>query len=179
MKRIVLNLLILISLIAGSVLINACDEGYRINTKEMIQEEQELLDEYMEIFVNDTIVETGRSFNYLDSLGYAFFESREGTTDTVKFGKKVGLRYVYYVIARDSTDTPGLYIDQSNYESPDPLVYTVGNIDVYNGVFSGLDMAVKHMTYESKAWVFISSSLWSRQDFTPRVLELEVTYLEK
>ncbi|PRY98308.1 hypothetical protein [Marinilabilia salmonicolor] len=179
MKRNVLNLLILISLIAGSVLMNACDEGYRINTKEMIREEQELMDEYLDIFVNDTVVETGRTLNYLDSLGYVFFETREGTDDTVKVGKKVGIRYVYYVIARDSTDTPGLYIDQSNYERPEPLVFTAGETDVYSGVFSGLNYAVTNMTYGSKAWVFISSSLWSRQDYTPRVLELEVTYLEK
>ncbi|WP_291856716.1 hypothetical protein [Marinilabilia sp.] len=178
MKRNVQNLLIFVSIIAGSVFMNACDEGYRINTKKMIQDEQDLLKEYLEI-VEDTLAKQGTHFNYLDSLGYAFFELREGTGDSVTVGKKVGLRYVYYQIGRDSTDTPGIYFDRTNYENPEPLVYTVGDVDVYNGIFTGLDLAVQHMTYNSKAWVFISSSLWTRQDFTPRVLELELTYIEK
>jgi hypothetical protein len=177
MKRNVQNLLIIVSIIAGSVFMNACDEGYTINTKKMIQDEQDLLNEYLEI-VEDTLSQLGAHFNYLDSMGYAFFELREGTGDSATVGKKVGLRYTYYQIGRDSTDTPGIYFSATNNDDPKPLVYTVGDIDVYSGIFSGLDLAVRHMTYNSKAWVFISSSLWTRQDFTPRVLELELTYLE-
>lgn len=190
MKRNILNLLFLVSVIAGSIFMNACDEGYRINTKKMIQDEQELMNDYLSRVVDpatsatvkDTLAANGDSIDRLDSLGYVFFELNKGTEDSVKSGKKVGFRYVYYEITRDSTGVPFIFPYSSNYHNEEPKTYSVsynvGEGNVYNGIYSGIDLALRHMAYGSKARVFVSSSLWN-QDYTPRVIDLEVTYVEK
>ncbi len=177
MKRNIFNLLFLVSVIAGSIFMNACDDGYRINTKKMIQDEQELMNDYLNS-VKDTLAANGDSIDRLDSLGYVFFELNKGTEDSVQLGKKVGFRYVYYEITRDSTGVPFIYPYSSNYHSEYPKTYTAGEVNVYDGLYSGIDLALRNMSRGSKARVFVSSSLWN-QDYTPRVIDLEVTYVEK
>ncbi len=176
MKQNIFNLLIIASVIAGSVLVTSCDEGYTINTKEMIQDEQDLMKEYL-LTVEDTLAADGDSINRLETDGYLFFELLEGTSDSVEVGKKVGFRYVYYEITRDSVGVPFIYPYSSNYHSENPRTYTVGEVNPSDGLFSGIDLAIRHMTYGSKARVFVSSSLWT-QDYTPRIIDLEVTYVE-
>jgi hypothetical protein len=176
MKRNILNLLVLVSVVAGSVFVTSCDEGYTINTKEMIQDEQDLMNEYL-FSVDDTLAANGDSINRLATDGYVFFELQEGNGDTVVVGKNVAFRYVYYEIARDSTGVPFIYPYSSNYHSEYPRTYKVGEVDAYNGLYTGIDLAIRNMTYGSKARVFVSSSLWT-QDYKPRVIDLEVTYVE-
>jgi hypothetical protein len=177
MKRNIFNLLIILSVIAGSVFVTSCDEGYRINTKKMIQDEQDLMQDYL-LTVEDTLAANGDSINRMESEGYLFFELQEGTGDPVEVGKKVAFRFVYYEIVRDSTGVSFIYPYSSNYHSEYPRSYTVGDVNPSNGLYSGIDLAISHMTYGSKARVFVSSSLWT-QDYTPRVIDLEVTYVEK
>ena len=177
MKRNIFNLLFLVSVIAGSIFMNACDDGYRINTKKMIQDEQKLMNDYLNS-VKDTLAANGDSIDRLDSMGYVFFELTPGNGDSVKVGKNVGFRFVYYEIARDSTGVPNIYFNNSNYHDEYPKTYTVGEVSPYDGIYSGIDLALRQMAYGSKARVFVSSSLWN-QDYTPRVIDLEVTYVEK
>jgi hypothetical protein len=177
MKRNVFNLLIFVSVIAGSVFVTSCDEPYTINTKKMIQDEQDLMNEYL-LIVEDTLAAYGDSINRLDSLGYVFFELEEGTGEPIMDGEKVAFRYMYFEIARDSAGVPGIYPYLSNYEEQYPRSYTKGEVDPRSGLYSGIDLAIGHMSFGSKARVFVSSSLWD-QRYTPRVIDLEVTYVGK
>lgn len=177
MKKFFVNILLIVSVLLGSVMINACDDGYRIDTKKLIREEQELMEEYFND-EKDSLAQLGDSIDELKENGFAFFETQKGTEDSVRIGKKVGFRYVYYEIVRDSLGNAFLYPYDSNYRSPSPMIYTVGNTNIYNGIYTGLDIALQNMAYGSKARAFISSSLWTN-DYTPRVIDLEVTYVEK
>ncbi len=179
MKNIALNLLLIASIFLGTILFNACDEGYRINTKENIREEQELMDDYLYLVKDSLDTISTRVVDSLENQGYLFYELEEGVGDTARVGKEAAFRYVYYEIARDSTGTPVLYRTNSNYSSESPAIYTVGEPVPSAGIFSGVDEAIQNMTYDSKALVFISSSLWLTRDFIPRVIEIELTYLEK
>ncbi|MGM0377341.1 MAG: hypothetical protein ACQEQ0_11225, partial [Bacteroidota bacterium] len=112
--KIVTNLLLIAAIFLGSLLFKSCDEGYRINTQEMMDEEQQLIDDYLDI-VKDTLQES--SVTMLDSMeerGFIFFELEEGEEDyPVEAGKEVGYRYTYYEIVRDSADNTMLYPYQS------------------------------------------------------------------
>ncbi|PWD98325.1 hypothetical protein [Marinilabilia rubra] len=179
MKNISINILLILAVLAGSVMINACDEGYRINTKELLQEEQALMEEYFNE-EKDSLAQLGDSIDDLRTNGFAFFETQEGTGDSVKVGKKVGFRCIYYEIVRDSLGVPFLFESYNNYGDPSPKIYIAGNPDIYNNIYPGVDEAIKNMTYGSKARAFISSRLWTgNYDYTPWVVDLEVTYLEK
>jgi hypothetical protein len=46
------------------------------------------------------------------------------------------------------------------------------------GTYPGIDIAMRNMAYGTKARIFVLSSLCSN-DYTPRVVDLEVTYVEK
>lgn len=177
MRNIALKLVLITSVIVGSIFMNACDEGYTINTKKMIQDEQDLMDEYLKQ-VEDTLAEMGDTINKMEEQGYLFFELEEGTGDSVEIGKKVGYRYVYYQIARDSTDVATLYAYESNYRSEKPVTYTVGAPNAYDGIYEGIDLAIRNMKMGAKARVFITSSLWNN-DYNPRAVDIEITYLEK
>ena len=185
MKNIAIKLLIIASVFGGTLVFNACDEGYRINTKKMIQDEQDLMEDYLQKEVNDsmTVKDTlteisSRVVDSMESEGFLFFELRKGSTDTVRIGKEVGYRFNLFEIARDSAGTPEIYFGGSNFGSDSPLIYTAGNPDVRRGVYAGIDQATRLMSRGSKARVFVSSSLWTN-DYRPRVIDIEVTYVEK
>lgn len=183
MKRISLKHTLIVLIIIVTASFNACDDGYRINTKEMIREEQELMDDYLKI-VYDTLKDV--SYNVIDTAedkSFLYFELKQGTGDSVQVGKEVGFRYMYFEIARDTTGTPLIYSYASNYESDRPFTYIVGNTSMYQdpnqGVtYPGVDIAIRNMAYGTKARVFLRSSLWNN-DYTPRVVDLEVTYVGK
>ncbi|MGM0532635.1 MAG: hypothetical protein ACQER7_14905 [Bacteroidota bacterium] len=177
--KIVTNLLLIAAIFLGSLLFKSCDEGYRINTQEMMDEEQQLIDDYLDI-VKDTLQES--SVTMLDSMeerGFIFFELEEGEEDyPVEAGKEVGYRYTYYEIVRDSADNTMLYPYQSNRGEEKPTIYTVGAPNAYEGIYNGIDLGIRFMNFGSKARMIVSSSLWSN-DYTPRVVDIEVTYIEK
>jgi len=177
--KIVTNLLLIAAIFLGSLFFNSCDEGYRINTQEMMDEEQQLIDDYLEI-VKDTLDESTVSMiDSMEERGYVFFEQEEGDEDfPVEAGKEVGFRYTYYEIVRDSADNVFLYPYESNRGAENPTMYTVGAPSAYQGIYNGIDVGVRLMNYGSKARMVVSSSLWSN-DYTPRVVDLEVTYIEK
>ncbi|MGQ1889770.1 hypothetical protein ACT29H_04950 [Thermophagus sp. OGC60D27] len=179
MKNITLKLLLTGFIIMALIVIPACDDGYTINTKKMLAEEKALMEDYY-FDVVDTLKEV--SYNIVDTADdktFVYFELRQGSGDSVKVGKVVGFRYVYYEIASDTTNTPFIYPYASNYHSDDPYIYTVGNTNTYQGgIYPGIDLALRNMAYGTKARVFIGSSLWTN-DFVPRVVDLEVTYIEK
>ncbi|MFW6043232.1 MAG: hypothetical protein ACOC1E_01165 [Marinilabiliaceae bacterium] len=177
--KIVTNLLLVAAIFLGSLFFKSCDEGYRINTQEMMDEEQQLIEDYLEI-AQDTLEDS--SVSVIDSMeerGYMFFELEEGDKDLpVEAGKEVGFRYTYYEIVRDTADNAALYPYQSNRGEDDPTIYTVGAPSAYEGVYEGIDVGIRHMNFGSKARMIVSSSLWGN-DYTPRVVDLEVTYIEK
>ncbi|WP_016778167.1 hypothetical protein [Anaerophaga thermohalophila] len=179
MKRISFKHTLIVLIIIVTASFNACDDGYRINTKEMIREEQDLMADYLDI-VHDTLKDV--SYNVIDTAGdnsFLYFELKQGTGDSVKVGKEVGFRYMYFEIARDTTGVPFIYPYASNYESDSPFTYVVGNTNMYQGgTYPGIDIAMRNMAYGTKARIFVLSSLWSN-DYTPRVVDLEVTYVEK
>ncbi len=185
MKNITFNLLLIASVFIGSIVLKSCDEPYTINTKKMISDEQELMTDYLNLEVDssltveDTLAAIGDTINKLEDDGYLYFELEEGSSgDSVRIGKDVGYRYTYFEIVRDTTGVPFIYPYESNMGSEYPVTYKVGNPDPRNGIFSGIDLAIRHMNYGTKARVFVSSSLW-RNDYTPRIVDLEVTYVEK
>ena len=179
MKNITSKFLLVGFIIATFFSINACDDGYTINTKKLLLEEQELMMDYYDL-VSDTLKAV--SYNVVDTADdktFVYFELRQGTGDSVEVGDVVGFRYVFYEIVRDTTDTAFIYPYSSNYHSDEAFVYTVGNTSTYQGgTYPGVDLALRNMAYGTKARVFIGSSLWNN-DFTPRVVDLEVTYMEK
>jgi hypothetical protein len=178
MRNIALNLLLIATVFLTTLFFSACDEGYTINTKEMIREEQELMADYLKT-VKDTLTDYSVSvIDSMDEQGYVFFELEEGTGDSVQIGKQVGFRYTYYQIARDSSGVAFMYPYQSNRNSAFPTTYTAGTTNAYNGLYSGLDLAVRFMKFGTKGRVFLSSSLWNN-DYTPRAVDIEITYLEK
>jgi hypothetical protein len=178
MKRISFKHSLIVLIIIVTASFNACDDGYRINTKELIREEQELMTDYLDI-VYDTL--KAISYNVIDTAednSFLYFELKQGTGDSVQVGKEVGFRYMYFEIARDTAGTPFIYPYASNYDY-DPFVYTVGNTNLYqNGTYPGIDIAVRNMAYGTMARIFVLSSLWNN-DYTPRVVDLEITYVEK
>ncbi|MFO8000309.1 MAG: hypothetical protein R6U46_03630 [Marinilabilia sp.] len=178
MRNIVLNLLLIGTIFLGSLFFNACDEGYRINTKEMIREEQELIEDYL-AENEDSLTQVSVSVkDSMESQGYVFFEMKRGEGDSVTVGKEVGFRYTYYEIVRDSTGKAVLYPYQGNEGSENPASYIVGAPNPRDGIFEGIDLGMRSMKLGSKARMVISSSLWNN-DYTPRVADIEVTYLEK
>ncbi|MGM0375861.1 MAG: hypothetical protein ACQEQ0_03735 [Bacteroidota bacterium] len=50
--------------------------------------------------------------------------------------------------------------------------------NAYEGIYNGIDLGIRFMNFGSKARMIVSSSLWSN-DYTPRVVDIEVTYIEK
>ena len=179
MRKVTLNILLIGAVITGSILVNACSKGYRINTKKMIQDEKTLMEDFV-LEQDDSISGIKDSImSVLEQDGMVYFETQEGTGDSVKSGKQVGFRYTYYKVVRDTLGVPFLYPWESNYSSESPRIYTVGNTNVYNGgVYQGWDMALQRMAYGTKARAYIFSSLWSN-DYVPKVIDLEVTYVEK
>lgn len=177
--KIVTNLLLIAAIFLGSLFFQSCDEGYRINTQKMREEEQQLIDSYLDI-VQDTLEES--SVTMLDSMeerGYVFFLLEEGEEDyPVEAGKEVGYRYTYYEIVRDTTGQARIYPTHSNRGAEKPTIYTVGAPSPYDGIYNGIDLGIRFMNFGSKARMIVSSSLWGN-DYTPRVVDLEVTYIEK
>lgn len=175
--KIVFRLLLIAAIFIGTLLTNGCDEGYRINTQEMMAEEQELIEDYLDI-VKDTLEDASvMTIDSMEEKGYVFFELEKGEGDSVEVGKEIGYRYTFYEIVRDSSDNAVLYPYQSNRGSENPVVYTVGAPSIYEGVYPGIDLGLRFMHYGSRARMIVSSSLWGN-DYTPRVVDLEVTYLE-
>ena len=179
MKRISLKHTLIVLIIIVTASFNACDDGYRINTKEMIREEEQLMADYLDI-VHDTLKNV--SYNVIDTAednSFLYFELKQGAGDSVQVGKAVGFRYMYFEIVRDTAGIPFIYPYASNYESDSPFTYVVGNTNTYQGgIYPGIDIAIRNMAYGTKARVFLRSSLWNN-DYTPRVADLEVTYVEK
>ncbi|SFE91067.1 hypothetical protein [Thermophagus xiamenensis] len=179
MKNIILTFLIAAIMILSSVFLNSCDEGYTINTKELLREEQVLMNIYYDL-VADTLKDV--SFHVVDTAEdktFVYFELEQGTDDSVQVGKLAGFRYVFYEILEDTVGSAFLYPYSSNYHSDEPFVYTVGNTSIYQGgTYPGIDLALRNMALGTRARVFIGSALWTN-DFVPRVVDLEVTYVEK
>ncbi len=50
MKNIAVNLFLIVFVFLGVTFFSACDDGYTINTKEMIKEEEDLIDDYLALF---------------------------------------------------------------------------------------------------------------------------------
>lgn len=158
---------------------NSCNDGYSIDTKKLTKEEKELMADCLKEGARDSLEQiSDTTIDKLEEAGYIFFERKKGTGDSIKVGKAVGFRYKYYAIARDSTGMPFIYQYGNNYSVENPTIYTFGTTDVYNGIYSGLNYAIGHMTYGSEATVFILSSIWN-SDYNPRVIDLKVTYVEK
>ncbi len=177
--KIVTNLLLIAAIFLGSLLFPSCDDGYRINTQEMMEEEQTLISDYLDI-VQDTLKESSVSMrDSMENLGYVFFLLEKGEEDfPVEAGKEVGYRYTYYEIVRDTTGQARIYPTHSNRGAENPTIYTVGAPNPYNNIYNGIDLGIRFMNFGSKARMVVSSSLW-RNDFTPHVVDLEVTYIEK
>jgi len=183
--KIVTNLLLIAAIFTGSLFFKSCDDGYRINTKEMRNEEKQLIEDYRNV-VEDTLKKS--SVSVIDSMeerGYIFFKLEKGEEDyPVEVGKEVGFRYTYYQIVRDSAENAVLVPYQSNSASEiskgteDPKIYTVGTHNRHRDIYSGIDIGIRFMHLHSKARMIVSSSLWGN-DYTPRVVDIEVTYIEK
>lgn len=157
---------------------NACDEGYRINTKKLIREEQELMEDF--VLDQDSLKDIQDSIlDVLEQDGLVYFETSPGTGDSVMPSQKIAFRYTFYEVVRDSLGNPFLWPQGSNMSSESPYTYVTGNTNYYNnGVYPGWDMVLQKMALGTKARAYIFSSLWDNQ-YTPRVIDFEVTYVEK
>lgn len=160
---------------------SACEDNvYRINSKKLLQEEQDLLSEYLELH-EDSLAEAavGIIDKRLES-GLILFRMEEGTGDSVTIGKQVGFRFTLYRLARDTMEVPALFLSGSNLGDLEPVIYQAGSVTPLSGG-GGLDEGIRFMRWGEKAKMILPSTIWngSRNDFATRVIDVEVTYLER
>ncbi len=164
---------------AGFLFFSACEDNvYRINSKKLLAEEQELLAEYLELN-EDSLVEA--AIDTIDKSlesGLILFRMKEGSGDSVTAGKKVGFRFSLYRLARDTMNVPALYLTDSNIGDYEAVIYQAGSATPLSRG-GGLDEGIRYMRRGEKAKMILPSPIWGSNDFSTRFIDVEVTYVEQ
>jgi len=156
-----------------------CDDSYSsIDYAELEEEEEELRLEFFDSVRDSLMRNSVDSIIDMDDNGWAFYETKKGSSDSVSVGKTVAFKYKYYYLTRDDDGEPALFLQYSNYDYETLTTYTVGSIgDQYNEILQGVDLGIRYMSLYSKAYIIMSHSL-AYSDYFTVVAEIEVVSMD-
>lgn len=179
------KLIIRTSLVLLAVLFIAtgCEEKYKyIDYSKFEKEEKAILKEFYESSKWDSIKDL--STHYIDdrdSTGLMYLERVKGTGDSVLMGKRVGIRYTYYLLTYDKNEELAIIYRDSNNDFEGPLVFTVGETfgeNYQGGVFRGFDLGVMKMCNYGKSTFILPSPLSIPQNYTTVIADIELVFVQ-
>lgn len=173
--------LILKNIIFAGLLLFAivgCEDKYKpVDYKKMEAAEKELLDEFYESAVWDSLLSLAiDTIDERSKSGLLYLELEKGSGDSIFIGQQVGIRYTFYGILYDSNDNPNIYYVEDNKDDEEPLTYTVGAPPT--SIYAGVDFGVRKMRNRGKSILIMPSSISTNRNYITIVAEIDVDFVE-
>ena len=178
-------------LILGLMIFSSCKKEDIKSPGELYAEEMALLERFKETDTYkgwfeeaELVIDSSEAESRYNGLvyfqlkkGYTIIEGDTVKGDTVLLGKRVGIKFsMYYVLDSVGAEEPFITKVAGNETSGDPIVYTVGQPDNSQGIYTGMDLGIRFMNCYGTSRMLIPSPIGGN-DYVTRVMEVTITYI--